>query len=109
MHIGARCKQCGGRGSFGGGSFVYRQSSYEPCDLCHGAGSNDGQPPPADEYEWVGPGVQVSKATLYAEADARQFADDAIGADREKYGIWISGQLFMPVFENGEPNYDHLQ
>ena len=106
---GARCQQCGGRGYFGGGAYAHPgQRSYDVCDRCHGAG-RIGEQPTTEEYVWVGQGVQVSAAALYAEADAKQFADDAIAADREKYGRWIAGELFMPVFENGEPNYDKLQ
>lgn len=48
MDIGARCQQCRGWGNMGGGrTFAYpgQSTPKQFCDLCHGAGRNDGQPP----------------------------------------------------------------
>ena len=74
MDIGARCKQCRGQAV--------------RCDLCHGTGRNDGQPPEMrPEYLDLPPGV--SPEAFAAESAAREYADNH-----------MSGETTMALFDD---------
>ena len=74
MDIGARCQQCKG--------LAVR------CDLCHGTGRNDAQPPVMrPEYLDLPPGV--SPDAFAAESAAREYADNH-----------MSGETTMALFDD---------